>query len=55
MSMAKKNQHVITHGGEWAIKGEGNKKATKETKTKKGGREDSKRDCKEKQKRTLYS
>jgi hypothetical protein len=26
MSMAKKNQHVIPHGKEWAIKGEGNKK-----------------------------
>lgn len=33
--MAKKNQHVIPHGKNWAIKGEGNKKATKVTKTKK--------------------
>jgi len=33
--MAKKNQHVIPHGGEWAIKGEGNKKETEVTQTKK--------------------
>ena len=32
--MKRKNQHVVPHEGEWAIKGEGNKKATKVTKTK---------------------
>lgn len=31
----KKNQHVIPHKGKWAIKGEGNKKVTKITDTKK--------------------
>ena len=30
----KKNQHVIPHGNGWAVKGEGNKRATKVTKTK---------------------
>jgi len=26
--MAKKNQHVVPHGKEWAVKGTGNKTAT---------------------------
>lgn len=26
--MAKKNQHVIPHGNQWAVKGAGNEKAT---------------------------
>lgn len=25
----KKNQHVVPHSGQWAVKGEGNSKATK--------------------------
>ena len=33
--MGKKNQHVIPHGREWAVKGEGNKRVTVVTKTKK--------------------
>jgi len=33
--MAKKNQWVIIHPKGWAIKGEGNKRATKVTKTQK--------------------
>jgi len=33
--MAKKNQWVTTHPKGWAIKGEGNKRATKVTKTQK--------------------
>ncbi len=33
--MEKKNQHVVPHGKEWAVKGEGNKRATRVTKTKK--------------------
>lgn len=28
-----KNQHVVKHSGGWAVKGEGNSKATKVTKT----------------------
>ncbi len=31
----KKNQHVIPYGSGWAVKGEGNKKVTKITKTQK--------------------
>jgi len=31
----KKNQHVIPHPKGWAVKGEGNKKVTKITKTQK--------------------
>jgi hypothetical protein len=27
--MSKKNQHVVPHGGDWAVKGAGNSKATK--------------------------
>jgi len=27
--MSKKNQHVVPHGDEWAVKGAGNEKATK--------------------------
>ncbi|ANF86060.1 hypothetical protein A7J50_2662 [Pseudomonas antarctica] len=27
--MAKKNQHVVPHGNDWAVKGAGNSKATK--------------------------
>ena len=27
--MAKKNQHVVPHGDDWAVKGAGNSKATK--------------------------
>lgn len=30
-----KNQWVVKHGGQWAVKGEGNKKATKVTDTQK--------------------
>jgi len=26
--MSKKNQHVVPHGNDWAVKGAGNKKAT---------------------------
>ncbi|MDF1817050.1 MAG: DUF2188 domain-containing protein [Immundisolibacteraceae bacterium] len=26
--MAKKNQHVVPHGNDWAVKGAGNQKAT---------------------------
>jgi len=26
--MAKKNQHVVSHGNDWAVKGAGNGKAT---------------------------
>ena len=33
--MAKKNQWVTVHPKGWAVKGEGNKKATKVTKTQK--------------------
>jgi len=32
--MKKKNQHVVPHEDGWAIKGEGNKRATKVTETK---------------------
>ena len=31
--MAKKNQHVVPHGDGWAVRGEGNKKATRITRT----------------------
>lgn len=27
--MSKKNQHVVPNGKDWAVKGEGNKRATK--------------------------
>lgn len=27
--MSKKNQHVVPHGDDWAVKGAGNSKATK--------------------------
>ena len=27
--MTKKNQHVVPHGSDWAVKGAGNSKATK--------------------------
>ncbi|WP_426221702.1 DUF2188 domain-containing protein [Pseudomonas sp. DWRC2-2] len=27
--MSKKNQHVVPHGNDWAVKGAGNSKATK--------------------------
>ena len=30
-----RNQHVVPHGDEWAVKGEGNHKLTKITKTQK--------------------
>ncbi len=30
-----KNQHVVKHGKDWAVKGAGNSKATKVTKTQK--------------------
>jgi hypothetical protein len=33
--MGKKNQWVIRHGDNWAVKGEGNSKVTKITKTQK--------------------
>lgn len=33
--MGKKNQWVVRHGDEWAVRGEGNKRATKVTKTQK--------------------
>lgn len=33
--MAKKNQHVVPHGDEWAVRGEGNKKVTRITRTQK--------------------
>lgn len=28
-----KNQHVVPHGGKWAVKGDGNQRATKVTTT----------------------
>lgn len=31
--MSKKNQHVVPHGNQWAIKGEKNSKATKVVET----------------------
>ena len=31
--MSKKNQHVVPHGNEWAVKGAGNSKATHITET----------------------
>jgi uncharacterized protein YdaT len=31
----KRNQHVVPHHGEWAVRGEGNKRLTKITKTQK--------------------
>jgi Uncharacterized protein conserved in bacteria (DUF2188) len=31
--MAKKNQHVVPHGSDWAIRGEGNNKVTRIVKT----------------------
>lgn len=30
-----KNQHVVPHGGDWAVKGAGNEKATKVVQTQK--------------------
>lgn len=33
--MSKKNQHVVPHGKDWAVKGAGNEKATKITSTQK--------------------
>ena len=27
--MSKKNQHVVPHGNQWAVKGEKNERATK--------------------------
>lgn len=32
-AMSKKNQHVVPHQNGWAVKGEGNQKATKVTPT----------------------
>jgi hypothetical protein len=34
--MANKNQHVVPHGKNWAVKGAGNTKATSIHKTQKG-------------------
>lgn len=31
-----RNQHVVPHNGQWAVKGEGNNRATKVTSTQKG-------------------
>ena len=31
--MAKKNQHVVPHGDNWAVRGERNKRATRVTRT----------------------
>ena len=31
--MAKKNQHVVPHGDNWAVRGEGNKRVTRVTRT----------------------
>jgi hypothetical protein len=31
-----KNQHVVPHNGQWAVKGEGNNRGTKVTQTQKG-------------------
>jgi uncharacterized protein YdaT len=31
-----KNQHVVPHNGQWAVKGEGNNRVTKVTPTQKG-------------------
>jgi len=33
--MAKKNQHVVPHDNGWAVRGEGNKKVTRITRTQK--------------------
>lgn len=33
--MTKKNQHVVPHGGKWAVKGEGNEKNTRIVETQK--------------------
>ena len=33
--MSKKDQHVVPHGKDWAVKGAGNEKATKITETQK--------------------
>ncbi len=33
--MTHKNQHVVPHGEKWAVKGEGNQKATRVTNTQK--------------------
>lgn len=38
----KKNQHVVPHQGKWGIRGEGNKKLTKKTKTQKEAIEEAK-------------
>jgi len=35
VNMEKKDQHVVPHGKNWAVEGEGNKRATRVTKTKK--------------------
>ncbi len=31
--MNKKNQHVVPHDGQWAVRGEGNERVTRITKT----------------------
>lgn len=31
--MSKKNQHVVPHGNEWAVRGEGNQRYTQITQT----------------------
>ena len=33
--MAKKDQHVVPHDGGWAVRGAGNKKVTRRTRTQK--------------------
>lgn len=33
--MAKKNQHIVPHDGGWAVRGEGNKRVTRVTRTQK--------------------
>ncbi len=52
--MAKKNQWVTIHPKGWAIKGEGNKRATKVTKTQKEAIEIAKKKLKTKNLNCMY-
>jgi hypothetical protein len=44
--MANKNQHVVPHGKNWAVKGAGNTKATSIHKTQKGAIDAARETCK---------
>jgi hypothetical protein len=46
--MANKNQHVVPHGKNWAVKGAGNTKATSIHKTQKGAIDAARETCKSK-------